>query len=195
MLIRPLVASLFIFIFIMIGIYNVYIKTTSKNLTYQINPNQHWLGVIDMNSDHGIDMAGVIKGDDALLVLDYSNPLFLQLIQTNPTGNLQETIQQFEISRFDSNTDTIINQDDPIFPFLKVITFLSDSESYEVRSLLQAGIRGIRIYRSNDYQKYQAIMSDGSTRNLYMTNNVHGTSVYKTTNGTVVTPLTEAGTS
>lgn len=187
MYLRPLAVSLLIFIFFIIGIYQIYLRSSTRHLNYQINPQQYWLGVIDMNSDHGIDMAGVIRGEDSLLTLDYTNPALIQLTQSKSGSDITNTIKQFELARYDNNVDRLISQDDPIFPFLRVITFDPDTKNYHVGSLLQSGIRGIRIYTIDNYPRYQAILSDGTLRNLYMTNNIQGTALYRKGNAESVT--------
>lgn len=186
---RPLAISILIFIFVIIGVFEVYTKVQSKYLAYQIDPNQHWLGVIDLNDDHGIDMAGVIHGDDALLVIDYTNPLLLQLLQATTSLPAEDALRRFELGNYDTNRDGLINIDDPIYNFLKVLVFDPDIRGYQIRTLQEAGIRGIRIEHTLGQYRHLAVMSDGTTRALYELNQPGGVAVYKNAQGTTISNL------
>lgn len=186
---RPLVVSFLLFIFIIIGIYEVYQHVHVQHRAYQIDTNQKWIGVIDLSADHDIDMAGVIRSEDALLVLDYTNPLFLQLIQNTTGLTAEEALKQFDLENYDSNNDGVLNQEDPIFHYLKLLVFDTDGNGYFIRTLPEAGIRGIRVKHVDERHKHQAVMSDGTTRSVYEINQPGGTSIYKTSSGKVVTEL------
>lgn len=184
---RPLAISILIFIFIIIAVYSIYVKLNGQHLSYQIDSSQRWLGVVDLNADHGIDMAGVIRGEDALLVIDYTDPLLLQLIEKTTQLSPEDGVRRFELADYDSNKDGVLNQEDPIFGFLKILVFNPDTKSYEVRSLIQAGIRAIRVNHVNGIHKHQVILSDGSTRSVYEINQTGGTAIYKNRYRTTVT--------
>lgn len=186
---RPLVVSIFIFIFLIIGIYWIYNKLHSQHLAYHLDPNQHWIGVIDLNADHGMDMKGVINGDDALLILDSTNPLLMQLLRGTTSSRPDQALKNFELADFDSNSDGILNQSDPIFHFLRVLAFNPDTKLYVIRSLPEAGIRGIRIEHLQGLHKHDVILSDGTSRSLYELNQPGGTAIYKNPRGTTITNI------
>lgn len=186
---RPIAVSVFIFIFIIIGIYETYIRLNGQHLTYQIDANQRWIGVVDFNADHGIDMAGVIKGDDSLLILDPTNPILIQILQDTTGLAPAEALNRFELADFDVNNDGFLNQQDPIFHYLRVLAFDANIDGYIIRSLRQAGIRGIKVSHIERQRKHQVILSDGTMRALYEINQPGGTSIYKSRAGTIVQDL------
>lgn len=176
---RPLAVSILIFIFLMIGFYEIYAKLQKQHSVYRIAPNERWIGVIDMDTDHGVDMNGVVEGQDVLLTIDYTNPLFIQLVQNTLQTNPLLNLNQFEVGDYDANKDGLLNEEDPIYPFLHVIYIDPSQGGYETKSLASAGIRAIKIEHLTPHGNHEVILSDGSTRTLYEISRPGGTSVYK----------------
>ncbi len=188
---RPLVASILIFIFVIIGFFEIYLKAHQKYSLHDIPSNERWIGVIDMGYAHGIDVKGIIQGHDALLVVDNNNPLFqeyvLKTLQEKPFLELTP----FEIGNYDSNEDGLIDEEDPIYHFLHIVTFVPGGQGYQVKTLEQAGIHGIKIKHLEKNSNHLVIMSDGTTRVLYEINKPGGTSIYINGNGSQITNLPE----
>jgi hypothetical protein len=186
---RPLAVSILIFIFLISGIFHIYIKLHHQHPIYIIPSNLHWIGVIDLDYDHGIDMEGIIQGHDALLVIDNNNPIFQQLILKLIREKPALTFSPFEIGDYVANSDGLLNEENPVYPFLHVVVFSPENRSHEVKTLAQAGIRGIKTKHLENNRNHEVIMSDGTTRTLYEINKAGGTSVYTTRSGKQATSL------
>jgi hypothetical protein len=181
---RPLSLSILIFITILIAIYAINLKLQSSHSIYRISSGLKWIGVIDLDSDHCIDFTGIAKGEDALLLVDYYNPLIQPILQ-NKALNL------LEIADFDSDNDGVLNEQDPIFRLLRIIIFNPYGQGYEVKTLDRAGIRGIRVKHIAQNSNHQAVLSDGSERTLYEINQGNGTSLFRTVKGNEVIEIEE----
>jgi hypothetical protein len=186
---RPLFVSVLIFILVMTGISMIRQKLPGQHVYYNMTPNLSWIGVIDRNYAHDIDVEDVFKGQDILLVVDYTNPRFqrstLRQLHTLPAENT------LEIGEFDTNHDGIIDEEDPIYPYLYVVAFDPSGEGYRILPLLEAGVRGIRINPNKQHREHIVVMADGSTAILYEVHKPEGLSIYSTEYKTVTRPLTK----
>lgn len=184
---RPITVTAIFFILIISGVYGLYVRFSSQHSLVNVSPNHRWIGVIDMDFDHGVDMSRVLKGEDVILVIDYNNIFFQQLLQKENLEKPLTSLSRFEIADFDTNSDGVLSEQDPIYQFLRVIVFTPDGGGFALKTPAQAGIRGIKIRHLTTYGNHEVIMSDGSRRTLYEINKLGGTSIYKTRSGQIIT--------
>lgn len=187
MSLRPLVGSILIFIFIIIGVYEIYTTWGSNHKLYAVNSNLKWIGVVDMDFNHAIDTDRILKGEDVILAVDVTNPLYQEILGQIPSN--MRTSDHFELSDFDANRDGIINFQDPIFQLLRVIVFNPNGQGYTVKSLPSVGIHAVKLRHQMRGENHLVVLSDSTTRELYELNSPGGVAIYSTEKGNQMQPL------
>ncbi len=181
--------------FIIIGVYEIYVKLQGPHTVYRISPQERWAGIIDMDYDHGVDVNRILKGEDVLLVVDYANPLFRGIVQKTILDKPLMALAEFEIGDFDTNGDGVLNQEDDIYRYLHILYFNPNGQGYYIKNLPASGIRGIQIKHLTTHGNHKVIMSDGSTRTLYEIHQPGGVAIYKNSAGKIITNLPQKITS
>jgi len=134
--------------------------------------------VFDINGDGRKDSTAWVKGSSAFLVMDRNNNGTID-DGTELFGDQHGALNGFqELARFDSNSDSIINDKDTVFKALKVYQDLNGNgriDSSEVTSLEKAGVASINLdFTQMDSQKSgnrlilkgSFTTTDGSTKNI-----------------------------
>lgn len=154
-------------VFILIGGIYLYQTLFRTDVLPPIENNLKILGVIDMDKSHTISVPSVKKGDDILLVLDY--PRFVNVFQPAHPEFAQFYSQPFDILYFGSNKEGVLDNTDPLWPFLHVVVFTDNGRTYQVRRLGEAGIRAILLKHLTPEGNHTVLLSDGDERILYET--------------------------
>jgi hypothetical protein len=123
------------------------------------------LGVIDMDTDHGVDLKRVLDGDDILLVLDrngYDN----QFVPNHPEYN-QFYSKPFDLVYFDPDGEGVLDSEDSLWNYLYAVVYSDAGQTYHVRRLREAGIHAILTRHLTPQGNHAVLLSDGDRRTLY----------------------------
>lgn len=162
---RALIAALVILIVVAIPVFLFYDKFTYKPNIMPLNRDFQLLGVIDMDTDHGVDLKRVLSGDDVLLVLDRDG-YDSQFVPNHPEYN-QFYSKPFDLVYFDPDGEGVLDSEDPLWNYLYVVIYGNDGETYQVRRLREAGIHAILTRHLTAHGNHAVLLSDGDTRILY----------------------------
>jgi hypothetical protein len=148
-----------------VSIYNWWER--SSNLLAPIPPNYALIGVIDISNNHSITLDNIRSGDAILLVLD-TQAFHSGFIPEHPELHAIYS-QPFDLKNYDTNHDKQIDSEDPIWPYLYVISYSGNGATFQVQTLSKAGIRGIVPAHLSPTGNHEVILSDGNKRTLYET--------------------------
>lgn len=162
---RAWMLSLVIFIVVVSAFVFFYKKWNEPQHITPINRNLQLLGVIDMDGNHGIDLQKVTKGDDVLLVLDKNG--YLNQFMPNHPEYSQYYSKPFDLVYFDPDGEGVIDSEDPLWNYLYIVIYDDDGQTYQVRTLHQAGIYAILTKHLTARGNHSVMLSDGGTRILY----------------------------
>lgn len=166
---RPWIISSLIFLAVIAIALGVYHFETEQNWTIPpLGPDYKVIGIVDMDDDHHIDLSRLRNGDDVLLVVARNNLYYNKIMDlTKRLGNVVTENTRFELALVDENQDKIIDVEDPVWQYLYAVIFSNDGQTYEMKPLLQVGIRGILLKHLTPEGNHTVLLSDGSERTLY----------------------------
>lgn len=132
-----------------------------------ISEDYQKIGIVNMALDHPIKIQNVLAGNDLLIVINRDSPYYKNIISlARQLGNYGSDIR-FELSLYDSNQDSIIDNEDPIWGDLRAIVFTDNGRSYVVKTLPEVGIHGILLKHITPKGNHTVLLSDGSERVLF----------------------------
>lgn len=177
MALRSIIISTVVTLIVLLGLFQFY-ERYHRPLTHRLNPDLQWLGLIDLNDAHEINLHGILNGEDAILVVDHATLLYQKLINKIPQANYLTPDDIFNLNNlhlFDKNGDGFITAKDPIFEHLYIIQFFNKGDQNDIKSLNASGIKAISIYANTPTGNRVVIMQDGSQRTLIGTNKLEKT--------------------
>lgn len=167
MILKRIVLSLVIIAAILFGLFKTYTHFYRPS-THKLNADLQWLGVIQ-ESPQDVTLNSLMNGEDSLLVIDHANLLYHSLIQKIPKAKLlrpDEVLNLNNLYLFADSPNNLITHKHEIFKHLFVIRFYDNGNRNEIKSLPQAGIKGIYLNNTTLTGEYLILMEDGSERIL-----------------------------
>lgn len=168
---KPWLVTIVLFIAFIAGGWTIYQWWTKSNTLPPINnDNYKVVGIIDFADKHnGPDYERVRKGEDAVLVVDHTQPYYGHLMAKNPETANDPYSDIFRLQIYDETGDGILDNEDSIWSHLSVLVYDPDTATYTVKSLATVGIHAIILKHLTPHGNHVVILSNGAQRTLYET--------------------------
>lgn len=154
------IVLIILFLIVLIG----YKSCIESDAIAPLNPSLRMLGVIDMDKNHGIDIEGLKRGDDILLVLD-RNGFNRVFVPAHP--ELSDAYSKPFDLQYYGGFDGLIDNESPIWPYLYVVVYGDNGKAYQVKHLSDAGIHEITSHHLTPKGDHTVLLTDGDSRILY----------------------------
>lgn len=174
MAIRSTLITILVAIVLIFGLYILY-ERFHRPLTHRLNPDLQWIGLIDLDNAHEIDLHGILNGEDGILVVDHAMQLYQSLAHKIPQAKYFTQEELFSLNNlhlFDKNSDGFLTAKDPIFQHLFIIKFFNKGDQNDIKSLNASGIKAISINSITPTGNHIVIMNDGTQRTLIGTSKI-----------------------